>query len=114
MIRKIDRTAATAVAGLLAFLLAACAPMDARPPMDTPIRAESLGAVQAPVDWPRDDWWKRYGDAQLDALVAEGLAGSPTLAAARARIAKAQAAAGVARSALLPEVSGNGTATYQR
>lgn len=98
----------------VALALAACAPMDPRAPMDPPVDATKLGAAKSALDWPRDDWWKRYADAQLDALVADGLAGSPSLAAARARIARAQAAAGVARSALLPEVSGNGAATYQR
>jgi NodT family efflux transporter outer membrane factor (OMF) lipoprotein len=102
----------TAAAAVIA--LAACANMEPRAPMDAPVEPARLGAAIAPVDWPRDDWWTRYGDPQLDALIGEGLAGSPTLAAARARIAKAQAAAGVAKSALLPEVSGNATATYQR
>ena len=101
-------------AAILALMVAACANIEPRAPADAQVDATKLGATSKPIDWPRDDWWKRYGDPQLDALVAEGLADSPTLAAARARIAKAQAAAGVARSALLPEVSGNGTATYQR
>ena len=76
-------------------------------PPTQPVDAAALGAKPAAVDWPREDWWHRYDDAQLDALIAEGLAGSPSLAAARARIARADAAAGVARAALLPQVNGN-------
>ena len=96
------------------MLAAGCATFDKAPPPQAEIGLAKLGATTTAVAWPRDDWWHRYGDAQLDALIAEGLAGSPTLAAARSRIVRADAAAGVARSALLPQVNGNGTATYQR
>src|SRR5438309_2053358 len=49
------------------------------------------GAAVSAAAWPRADWWKSFGDAQLDALIDEALAGSPTLAvaAARARMALA-------------------------
>jgi len=103
-----------AFAAAAALALVACAAVEPRVPADVPVDTARLGAAPADVAWPRDDWWRRYGDAQLDALVAEGLAGSPPLASARARIAKALATADVARSALLPEVGGNGAITYQR
>ena len=32
---------------------------------------------EAAGEWPPLDWWKRFGDAQLDALEQEALAGSP-------------------------------------
>jgi len=95
-------------------LLSACATVDRTSSREAVVDPTKLGATEAPVDWPRDDWWTRYGDPQLDALVAEGMAGSPNIAAAKARIARAAAATGVARAALLPEVGGNATATYQR
>lgn len=50
--------------------------------------------------WPRADWWKTFGDAQLDALVDEALAGSPTLGVAAARARKALAAANVSLNKL--------------
>src|SRR5258705_5471655 len=95
-------------------VLAACASMDRNPAAPRQISAASLGAAQARVEWPTDDWWHRYGDAQLDQLVADGLATNPSLDAARARVDRARAAAGVARAALLPQVSGNGEITYQK
>jgi NodT family efflux transporter outer membrane factor (OMF) lipoprotein len=103
-------------AAALAMVLAAgCATFDQALPADPKIGIGALGATaDTAVVWPRDDWWQRYGDAQLGALITDGLAGSPTLAAARARIARADAAAGVARAALLPQVSGNGAVTYQK
>lgn len=96
------------------MLLSSCATVDKAPAPEPVLDAARLGATRTQVDWPRDDWWTRYHDPQLDALVEEGLAGSPTIAAAKARIARANAAAGVARAALLPQVGANGTATYQR
>ncbi len=95
-------------------VLAGCASFDPPPVAAPPIDAAALGARSAPIEWPREDWWRRYDDAQLDALVADGLFGAPTLAAARARIDRAEAAAGVARAALRPEVSGNASSLYQR
>jgi len=61
----------------------------------------------APVDaaaWPADGWWRGYGDAQLDALVDEALAGSPTLEVAQARLRAAQAQTVAARGLRAPQV----------
>ena len=104
----------SSTAALAALLAVGCATFDKPLPAEPTIGVAALGATDTAVVWPRDDWWQRYGDSQLDQLITEGLAGSPTLAAARARIARAEAAAGVARAALLPQVSGNGGATYQK
>jgi NodT family efflux transporter outer membrane factor (OMF) lipoprotein len=106
--------ATACLAAAAALALAACAPMQAAPAPEARLDIASLGAKAAAVDWPREDWWRRYGDAQLDALETEALASSPTLASARARVARADAVAGVARAALLPSLSGNGTIDYQR
>jgi NodT family efflux transporter outer membrane factor (OMF) lipoprotein len=104
--------AIAAVAATLA--LGSCANMEPAPAPQPVIDAATLGAKPGAVDWPREDWWRRYGDVQLDALVAEGLTGSPSLAAAQARMARAAAAAGVARSALFPQIGGTADITYQR
>lgn len=102
-----------ALATVLATL-AGCAHFDERATPVAMRNVDTLGAAKTAIDWPRDEWWRRYGDPQLDALVAEALAGSPSLTIARARLARSVAAAGVARAALLPQVNGNGTITYQR
>ena len=68
--------------------------------------AKSLaGAKVSPAAWPRADWWKQFGDAQLDGLIDEALAGSPTLKVAEARTRKAVAAADSSRAALFPQVN---------
>src|SRR5215468_6699557 len=99
---------------VLAVGVGACANLDHAPLSAAQIEASSLGAKPIAIEWPVEDWWRRYDDTQLDALIADGIKGAPTLAAARARIARADAAAGVARGALLPEVSGNANSLYQR
>ncbi|CAG9253280.1 MdtP family multidrug efflux transporter outer membrane subunit [Paraburkholderia unamae] len=38
--------------------------------------------------WPDAQWWTRYDDPQLDALIERALKGSPTLAAAQLRVAQ--------------------------
>ncbi|SFB70163.1 efflux transporter outer membrane subunit [Collimonas sp. OK412] len=66
------------------------------------------------VKWPDDNWWTIYGDRQLDALIAEGLKGAPSLAAAQARLMKAQGVAQQQGAALLPQVSANASADYMK
>lgn len=56
-------------------------------------------------DWPPDRWWRSYGDAQLDGLVEEALAGSPDLAQALARVRKSEALARRAGAASAPQLS---------
>ncbi len=59
--------------------------------------------------WPANDWWRGYGDPQLDALIAEALAGSPDIAEAAARLRRAAAQTGEARAASRPSVTANGS-----
>jgi NodT family efflux transporter outer membrane factor (OMF) lipoprotein len=71
-------------------------------------------APQQPSAWPEDAWWRGYGDAQLDTLVDEALAGSPTLEIAQARLRAAQGQAVSAGAARLPSTSLDAEATRQR
>ena len=74
--------------------------------------AQSFAAPAA--EWPAAGWWKVYGDAQLDALIEEGLAGSPSVAVADARMRRARASQDNARGALAPQVSASASATEQK
>lgn len=56
--------------------------------------------------WPSYDWWRRYGDEQLNRLVAEALTASPGMRMADARVRQAMALAGLAEAALAPQVGG--------
>lgn len=86
-----------AAAAMLLLSLSGCALMreDTAPlpklPVDQIRLAEDIKLARD--GWPQARWWQRYGDAQLDALVARGLKGAPSLAAARARVENSRAAA---------------------
>lgn len=60
------------------------------------------------------DWWHGFGDATLDGLVERALAGNPNLKIAQARLARAEAAVGGAKSADGPQVNGSFDSTRQR
>jgi multidrug efflux system outer membrane protein len=49
--------------------------------------------------WPDPQWWKRYGDAQLDALEQKAIAASPSIEEAHKRFSTAVSAIDVARAA---------------
>jgi len=105
---QVRRPAALAAAALLT----GCASLPAPPTAATPAPLlQASQTLSAPVaDWPGETWWTAYGDVQLNALIDEALAGSPSLAAADARLRKAEALAGQARSALGPVLSANAQA----
>ncbi len=83
------RLLATATAALLA---AGCAVGPDYKTPDTPLpvswKLEEPWRQSAPNDSAdKGPWWKRFNDAQLDALQDKALAGSPTLTIANARLA---------------------------
>jgi len=55
--------------------------------------------------WPAQDWYRAYGDPQLDELVEGARAASPTVAGALARVHQAAALEGMAASALAPQAN---------
>lgn len=92
-----------------AVLLAGCASSRGLAPEDRPLDADSLqaqrslsGVAVSDAAFPRQDWWTSLGDAQLDALIAEALQGTPSLDAADARVRQAIAQAGLADAARKP------------
>lgn len=100
--------------GLLALplLLAACA---GAPPAVAPNTTMELPVATAAAQQPvRADWWTLYGDAQLNALVAEALANNTDLARAAARIDESRALVRLARADALPTVGATAGAARQR
>jgi len=91
--------------------LSGCAPMPAHDNPVVPKTMDQLASTstftEPAVAWPKNDWWKAYGDAQLDSLIEEALRDSPTLAIAEARLRQAGAMTQMAGAPLIPEVSGN-------
>ena len=97
---------------ILTLLLAGCAPaLGPLPVAKTPADLASAQSLAAPAAaWPAAEWWRGYGDPQLDALIAEARAGAPDVAAAMARVRIAQALAQQAGAALAPSLEASGSA----
>lgn len=92
-------------------VLCACAQI---PDLGAPVRPQTSEAFMSSEsfksprgDWPTEEWWRVYGDSQLDDLMGEALRGSPTLAQASARLREAEYRAGLARAGELPNLSFN-------
>lgn len=93
---RINRSAA-----LLAFTLAVagCASIPADQnvlPQQDMARAQVASDIKLAHDgWPEAQWWTQYRDPQLNHLIEQALASSPTLEVAAARIGSAHAAVAV-------------------
>jgi len=111
-----------AVALLVAALVSGgCASLQGMGSQASPKDASNLAAAKSlagngltPAAWPRTDWWKQFQDPQLDRLVDEALADSPSLRVAEARVRQALAFATTTRSGLLPKVDGDAELTRER
>lgn len=106
-IRKAARFHVLALAGASALALSACAPtLGAAPSMLAPAELSAARSFDAPAAaWPTAGWWTAYQDPQLTSLIEEGLADSPSLAAAAARVRQAEAALQQTNAARLPSLS---------
>lgn len=92
---------------LLVAALSGCAALDPGQPALATLQADQAGLKDGTISWPTEQWWQRYRDPQLDQLIVEALAGSPSLAAAQARLNMANAAVGGARAIQLPQLNVN-------
>jgi NodT family efflux transporter outer membrane factor (OMF) lipoprotein len=113
--RQIARTVTASALALLAAGCAAVGP-NYRPPAPPSVahyvspgeRGETAaGAPDQTValgDTVATQWWTLFRSPQMDALVRAAVAGSPTLDAAKARLAEAREGVAEARSALYPQV----------
>lgn len=99
------RRAGILLPALLASACAALPNLGAKPiPHVASDYASSASLAGDASQWPAHDWWKRYGDAQLNRLMEEALAGSPDLQAAAARMRTAEGFAQRAGAALQPTI----------
>jgi multidrug efflux system outer membrane protein len=92
---------------VVSVLLSGCAvqPKYERPAVELPAAWKESGAAAA-----GRNWWHVYGDATLDKLVDEALAGNANLQVAAARVDEARALLAQADSAFYPTVDGSFTA----
>ncbi|UCV05119.1 efflux transporter outer membrane subunit [Dechloromonas denitrificans] len=110
------KTATLVVA--LALALGGCAQfpsLDQLARLKPAVDYQTSAALAAPAgNWPAERWWQTYGDPQLDALIDEALRDSPDMAAASARLRRAEAFRQVSGAPLMPQVSANASASDQK
>lgn len=112
--------ASVIAAGVMATGITGCADMSGIESKSTLRDAASVGLqTAAPAVLPvastvGAEWWKDFGDEQLNRLVAQALSANPNLKLAQARLARAQAVIEVADGATLPQVNAQLDATRQR
>jgi NodT family efflux transporter outer membrane factor (OMF) lipoprotein len=99
---------------LTSALLGGCVDSPSTTPSQTQIVPESLGLGTAPTPAIADAWWTSFGDPQLDTLVGEALKGSPTLAAALARVRQAQSELSSSRALTYPQLTLDAQETRER
>ncbi len=110
------RLAPRALLLCLAAALAACAspaPVADAAPAALPTQWSAGGAEQAPsttAPTALAGWWQRFGDPELSALVEDALRHNPSVQAAVAALRQSRALADVAAAALVPGLSGSGSA----
>ena len=108
---------AVALCALVWCALGGCSvgPAYKRPDIAPPARwHESAAADASDSVWPAADWWRGFGSAQLDALIAEAERSNDDLAGAIARVQEADAQVRIAGAALLPSLDAGVTAARER
>ena len=116
--RAAARTITTIVIALtstIVIALAGCADPSGIASASKLVLPASVGVSPAtPGDAIATDWWQGFGDRSLSDLIGQAVAGSPTLRAAQARVVRAAANAGVARSAIGPQLNAEVDVSRQR
>lgn len=96
--------------GYVAILLSGCS----LPPEEKKLSKarhdlqESINQTKNSQRYPEERWWRIYNDPELTMLIEKGLARSPTIDEATARIEKAKSLAEQAGASLFPSVNATG------
>ncbi|HWH89825.1 MAG TPA: efflux transporter outer membrane subunit [Pseudomonas sp.] len=115
MPRRINR--ALLPLSVLAFTLAlgGCISTQGIAPHGEALQVNSLATDAAIAEaardahWPSAQWWKAFGDTQLDRWIDLAVQGSPSMAMAAARVRQAKAMAGVTEAAESLQINGEST-----
>jgi len=107
------RTLSHVAAAAMALSLAACANMSGIEPVATVRDAPSFGLTSPANVAIAAEWWREFGDEQLNTLIAQATATSPSLKLVQTRLARARAVTEVADAALLPQVNAGLDVTHQ-
>jgi NodT family efflux transporter outer membrane factor (OMF) lipoprotein len=108
-------TIVIALTSTIVIALAGCADPSGIASTSKLVEPKSVGVSSVtPVAAIAADWWQGFADSDLSELVEKAVAGSPSLRVAQARVARAAANAGVARSAEGPQLNGEIDVSRQR
>ncbi|WP_108473100.1 efflux transporter outer membrane subunit [Rhodanobacter thiooxydans] len=106
----------TVLVAAMVLALAGCAAVPAR--LGAPALRDDvpLAGLQAPVraGWPSTQWWRQYGDPQLDDLMDRAMRQSPDLALAQSHVQNAEQSAKLAAAQLGLSVNGSAQVSRQR
>ncbi|KRE92439.1 RND transporter [Frateuria sp. Soil773] len=106
----------TALAAATLLTLAACATPPTK--LDRPALRDDvpLAGLRAPTraGWPDAQWWRGYGDPQLDQLMDQAMRQAPDLAVAQSRVRSAEQSARLAATQMGLTVGGSAQFARQR
>ncbi|WP_426141013.1 efflux transporter outer membrane subunit [Pseudomonas sp. DWP3-1-2] len=97
----------------LTFVISGCigtggiAPQGRSLPANSLATDEAIQSAARDAHWPVAQWWRAYGDAQLNHWIELAAQGNPSLAMAAARVREARAMAGIAESAESLHITGD-------
>ena len=103
----------TALSWLAAAALAACA-STAPPPVTKPPAPDAFAQAGNTEAQPVVEFWRTFGDSELDALISEAMAANRDLRVAAARVAEAQAIEGGTRGLGRPTLDVNAGASRSK
>ncbi|MGA8137961.1 MAG: efflux transporter outer membrane subunit [Pseudomonas gingeri] len=113
MPRRISRELKTLSVWALSLAISGCigtggiAPQGQALAANTLLTDQAIQGAERDAHWPAAQWWKAYGDRQLDQWIDRAVQGSPSLAMAAARVRQARAMAGLAESAESLQIKGD-------
>ena len=87
------------------LLLAGCVDAPSTTPSEVALKPDSVGLSGSAAPQIEPGWWTAFHDSQLDRLVAQAISGSPTLAAALARLREAQSVLSENRANTYPQAN---------
>ncbi len=97
---------------LIATLCAGCAFQPTKTPAPDLPPAFAATSPSEPANWPSEEWYRAFASPELNALIGEAANNSFDVAAARARVAQADARARQAHAGTLPGVDAGGNVNY--
>lgn len=83
--------------------------------LEPPEMKETLAEVTSRLQqWPDDQWWKQFGNPELNELIETALKDNPGLKVASARLREAEGLVKVEGARLLPFLEADASLTYER